>query len=349
MAGGGGTRLWPLSDDKHPKPLLEVFSKQTMLEQTIFRARLFADDFFILTSKEISEHAKESFENFGVAPEQIIVEPDGADTAAAIAFAIAHIKTIYERATYEESVIVTLLPVDHRIKNHGAFYRDIRYATKAAQARKSLVLFGITPFFASAGYGYIQLGSAVDHQDRDTLFKVNGFLEKPTQATANKLLRSADYVWNSGIFIGTVSAYEARFKQDTLLYEWYVALCQGKTQTPMPEMFRNFQFEHGIIEHAKQLLAVIATFDWVDIGTYNGLYSSLPQTDENGNSARGDTVIRDCQDCLIIGNHKKIVALGLSDIAVIDGPDGILVCKKSTHSQIVGKAATDKEQPNAQH
>src|SRR5688572_4870321 len=113
LAGGNGTRLWPLSDQDHPKSMLEVFNKKSMLEQTAFRAGLFADDVFVLTSRDISKKADDLLKSLAFEPSRIITEPDGADTAAAIAFAIARIKTIYG-----DDAVVTFLPVDHRIKNH---------------------------------------------------------------------------------------------------------------------------------------------------------------------------------------------------------------------------------------
>lgn len=341
LAGGGGTRLWPLSDHNHPKPLIELFNHQSMLEQTLFRAELCTDTSFILTSKNALQQIESSLKKLTVPSSHVIIEPEGADTAAAIAYALAHVKTLYGSETS-----IVLMAVDHRIKNHGAFYRDMRYAFSAAEQHDSIVLFGITPTYAATGYGYIQLGAALEHHERNVLFNVDTFLEKPSKEKAEMLSKSPDHVWNSGIFVGTINAFETAFTYNVSLYQWYQAL-NTNPLTPMPSAFRHFQFEHEILEHIQSLLVIIATFDWADIGTFTGLHAALPELDGNGNVIRGNVKISDSHDCLVIGNHKKIIVLGLDDIAVVDGPDGILVCRKSTHSQLVGTLATGKEQPGA--
>lgn len=341
LAGGEGTRLWPLSDVTHPKSLLEVFTKKSMLEGTVARARLFADEVFVLTNQTIAQKAEPEFTRLRLPKGDIIIEPDGADTAAAIAFAIEHIKR-----TLGDQTAVVLLPVDHQIRNYGAFYRDVKYAISTAIAARTLTLFGVTPSYAATGYGYIQLGKALGRMDRDMVFAVSAFLEKPDKKTAMQFLHSADHVWNSGMYIGLVEAFESAFKANPELHAWYKKLTSHRL-APMPEELRKLQFESSVIEHARKLQAVIATFDWSDIGTYDELYRTGPHTDENDNSTKGNTALEDCQQCLVIGNRKKIVALGLKDIAIIDGPNGILVCKKSTHAQIVGRVATGKMQPGA--
>ncbi|MDX2776664.1 sugar phosphate nucleotidyltransferase [Streptomyces caniscabiei] len=341
LAGGGGTRLWPLSDRNHPKPLIELFNHQSMLEQTLFRAELCTDASFILTSKNALQRIESSLEKLAVPSSHVIIEPEGADTAAAIAYALARVK-----ARYGDETSIVLMAVDHRIKNHGAFYRDMRYAFSAAEQYNAIVLFGITPTYAATGYGYIQLGTSLEHHDRNVLFNVDTFMEKPSKEKAETLSKSPDHVWNSGIFVGTINAFETAFKYNASLYRWYQDISTNPS-TPMPVTFRHFQFEHEILEHTRSLLVTTATFDWADIGTFTGLHATLPELDGNGNVIRGNVKISDSHDCLVIGNHKKIIILGLDDIAVVDGPDGILVCRKSTHSQLVGTLATGKEQPGA--
>ncbi|HWZ66079.1 MAG TPA: sugar phosphate nucleotidyltransferase [Patescibacteria group bacterium] len=340
LAGGKGTRLWPLSDRLHPKPLIEIFNKRPMFEETLLRAKLFSDDIFVLTNQKVGDLARKLFLKSGIARAQVIIEPSKADTGAAIPYAIAHI-----RALFGEDTTITLLPVDHLIKNYGAFYRDIKYATKIAASHSQVTLFGVTPSFASTGYGYMKLGPAVEHEDRDMVFVVDNFLEKPDEEKASQFLKSADYVWNSGIYIGTIDAFENVFRKNSLIFKWYLSLQTNNGGTTLPHNLQDIQFERGLIEHMDSLLAVIATFDWMDIGTYSGLYSSSSPTDDSGNAVQGNARAHDCHDCLIMGNHKRIVALGLDDIAIIDGPDGILVCKKSTHAQLVGKIAVGESQP----
>lgn len=340
LAGGSGSRLWPLSTNDHPKPLLEIFGKKSMLESTLFRAKLFADVVYVVTNNDMGHAGEHVFHDLGIDRANVLIEPRGADTAAAIAFGVAHIKR-----EYGADVVISTLPVDHQIRNHGAFYRDISFALESARKHRMMTLVGIVPSFPATGYGYIKLGSAKEHQGRNFLFDVDAFLEKPDQATAKHFLEDPDYAWNGGMYVGAISAFEQTFKTHLPLYDWYNSVVHTKT-TPMPDTFRDFQFDHELIEsNAPNLQAIMATFDWKDVGTYDELYRSALEADEQGNVIQAEATLRDCADCLIIGGDKKIVALGLNDMAVIDGPDGILVCQKSIYSQLVGSIATGKEQP----
>ena len=339
LAGGSGTRLWPLSTEKHPKPLLEFFNHKTLLEETIFRAKLFADDIFVLTTGDVNQAAHDEFKSLGIKHNNVFIEPRGADTGAAIAFGIAQVKKRYGKKT-----IVVLTPVDHRIKNYGAFYRDMTFAISSAIEHHSVVLFGITPSFPSTGYGYIKVGRKISQSDRDSLLEVDSFHEKPNEPTAKEFAKSADHVWNSGIYVATIASFEGVLRINRLLFKWYKSLASIGRHRKMPFQFKEFQFEHGIIESSDNLTSVIATFDWADIGSYDELSKSTAATDNHGNAINGNAEADDCINCLIIGRSKKIIALGLNDIAIVDSPDGILVCRKSTHSQLVGQIATESSQ-----
>jgi len=341
LAGGHGTRLWPLSNERHPKPLLEIFNKKSMLQDTLFRASLFADSIYVLTESDKAESIRQHIVDLDLQSE-VLIEPDDAGTEAAIAFAVAAIEQ-----RHGKNATMVLLPIDHRVRNVGAFYRDISYAIDTAR-ENNVMLFGVVPSFPATGYGYIRLGKKTGQHERELQFSIDKFLEKPDRATASDFLKSADYVWNSGIYIGTVRAFASIFKLDPLLYNWYQQLASG-SDTSLPVDLRGKQIEQSVIEHAKNLRVITATFDWTDIGTYDALYRSMLYTDENRNAVQGHTVLEGCSDCLIMGNRKKIIALGLKDIAVIDGPDGILVCNKTVYSQLIGQIATGERQPHNHH
>jgi len=340
LAGGSGSRLWPLSTEQHPKILLEIFPNKTMLEEALFRAKLFADYIFVLTKGEVYNAIKDDLKENGVHRSQVIIEPEEANTGAAITYALARIKK-----SYGAQVVIALLPSDSRIKNYGAFYRDIKFALKSAIARKTIVLFGTTPSFPATGYGYIKVGKKIGEDDRESLFNIDSFHEKPDEGQAKAYMKDANFLWNSGIFIGLIKVFEQLIQLNADLYAWYQTIERNETPKPIPEVLRNTLIEHDLIEKFNKLSAVIATFDWADIGSYEALYDIVTKTDDQGNSINANATIKDCKDCLIIGRDKKIVALGLNDIAVIDQPDGILICHKSTHAQIVGQIATAENQP----
>lgn len=339
LAGGSGNRLWPLSTEKHPKIILEIFHNKTMLSEAIFRAKLFANEVFLITKKITYNSIKEEITSSGIDESHVIIEPSSADTAAAVAFATSYVKRLFGSKT-----ILIFTPSDCRIQNYGAFYRDTKFAIKSATSSKSIVMFGIIPTFAATGYGYLKIGKQIGHDQRETLFRVDSFHEKPNSALAQKYLVSGDYFWNSGIFIGKVASIERSFALDIELNKWYKSLSKPGPASPMPEKFHDFQFEYNLVEKLDKLIVVMATFDWADIGSYTSLYEISTITDNHGNSVDANVSIEDCNNCLIIGHGKKIVALGLDDIAIVDQPDGILVCRKSTHSQLVGEVATRKAQ-----
>jgi mannose-1-phosphate guanylyltransferase len=339
LAGGKSSRLWPITNEKHPKLLLEIFPHKTMLAESLLRARLFTDDVLILTKKTVYEALEKELSENNIDQKHIIIEPDDADSAAAYAFAVSSIKKQFGSDT-----LVVFLPSDSRIKNYGAFYRDVRFALKKAESNNDLILFGITPTYAATGYGYVKIGKKLGEDDRETIFKIESFLEKPDSQTANKYLASADYLWNSGTSVGKIRAFESTFKTEPILDSWYNSLVSDHRAT-MPDSLKNLDYWHGITQKSTNLAAVVATFDWSDIGSYETLYEIEQKTDEHGNSVAAHASIEDCENCMIIGRSKRIVALGLNDIVIVDQPDGILVCHKSTHSDLVGQIATGLKQP----
>lgn len=336
LAGGNGTRLWPLSTKNHPKPIVELFNRRTLLEETVFRAKIFADDIFIVTNKNVKNMEKDNLLSLGINHSNILVEPTNAETSAAIAFAIAKVKK-----KHGKNSVVVLLPVDHKIMNYGAFYHDILYTTKIAESKESLVLVGITPSFPSTGYGYVLIDKNINNNESGNLFTVKSFVEKPDITNAIKFLSNPNYVWNSGIYTATINTFESIFKINEILSKWYKSLFGINFKRAMPSELNSLKFEYGVIEKLKDKLSLtVANFDWADIGTYDELFRSSPRTDKFNNVINANAKIEDCQNCLIIGTNKPIIALGLNDIAIVDKTEGILVCQKSTHSQNVGRIST---------
>lgn len=332
LAGGYGTRLWPLSTKKHPKPIVELFNQKTLLEETVFRAKIFADDIFIITNKNVKDIEKNNLLSLGIKHSNILVEPINAETGAAIAFAIAKVKK-----RHGKNSTIVLLPVDHKIIDYGAFYHDMLYAIETARSLRSFTLIGVTPSFPSTGFGYV----LVDNDKSKRLCNVKSFTEKPDYATAIKFLENSNYVWNSGIYIATIDIFENMFKINKTLSKWYKSLFKINFKRVIPLELSSLKFERGIIEQVEDCLSIIiASFDWADIGTFEELFKALPHTDEFNNVINANAKIEDCKNCLIIGTNKRIIALGLDDIAIVDKKDGILVCRKSTHSQNVGRITT---------
>ena len=198
LAGGKGSRLWPLSTNANPKPFLKLINNQSLLEQTKKRADIVADEAFIIIKEPVYEQHKKEIDSLGFGSHHIIIEPEDFNTAAAIAYSLKHIEK--HLGTRNNLVI---LPADHRIKGYGSFMRDVQFAFKTARKTKKLVLFGITPTHASTSFGYIHIGS-----ERGRAHSVQSFIEKPNKEKAEKIFHELNNVWNSGIFIGTTSSFK---------------------------------------------------------------------------------------------------------------------------------------------
>jgi len=334
MAGGAGTRLWPISRERLPKTALALYSNQSMFQITVERlAPLFSPQQIIVVAG--AEHVAVLAEQVPEIPaENYILEPEGRGTAPAIALAAIHIITRDPQAS------MAVLTADHFIGKPKIFRQALAAALTVAQS-DYLVTLGITPNSPSTEYGYIEQGEHFMNIDGFEVLKAKRFVEKPDLNTAQAMLEAGNYCWNSGMFIWKVStilkAFETFMPQ---LYQQVLALRQTigtkayiDTLAQVWPGIKKQTIDYGIMEKAERVAVLPVDIQWADVGNWASLRQLLPQ-DEHGNAIRGEAMLLDCQNNLVFADKRLIAAIGLEDLVVVDTPDALLICHKDRVQEV---------------
>lgn len=355
MAGGGGTRFWPLSRKERPKQLLNLSGKDLMVNETLDRLSdcIDRDNLFIVTNVSQAELMKKETEG-KMNPEHILSEPAARNTAACIGYAAMEIVK-----KHHDGVMV-IVPSDHFIKDEKEYSAIINAAMETVEKTDALVTIGIHPSFPATGYGYIKAkeGSAteigdINHKKCST---VEEFVEKPDLQTARQYLESGDYFWNSGMFIwkaSTILSYMKKLLPD--VYECLVkigdAMNTADEEKVIEEVYPvipKISIDYGIMERADHVLVISADFGWNDIGSLDML-SIMKEADENGNISYGEQMLIDTKNCIIYGNDSMIATIGLSDLMIVQTKDALLVCPKDRAQDVKTVVETLKEQGKDQY
>jgi mannose-1-phosphate guanylyltransferase len=331
MAGGGGTRLWPVSRKEKPKQLLPLLGKETLFQGTVARLeKLFPPQRILVVT--VAEQAREMREQVPSIPEEnYLIEPAPRGTASVVALAAAVLKK------RDPQAIMAIQTADHHIRNRDLFHYLIRTAMDVAD-KGFLVTLGITPTFPSTGYGYIQQGEALDGDYKYPVFKVKSFKEKPDEATAHQLLRSGDHSWNSGMFVWHVDSILAEIqKQMPDLYAT-VDKIAGAWDTPNRKKvvekvwygLKSQTIDYGIMERAEKVAVLPAGgLGWSDVGSWDSLFEVL-LPDMNGNVATNAQHLGlDTHNTLVYSNddERLVVTIGLDDMVVVDTGEILMICK----------------------
>jgi mannose-1-phosphate guanylyltransferase len=331
MAGGGGTRLWPLSRKEKPKQLLSLLGKETLFQSTVARLeKLFPPERILIVT--VAELAREMQEQVPAIPaENYLIEPAPRGTASVVALAAA----VLEKR--DPQAIMAIQTSDHYIRNHDLFHFLLRTAFEVAQ-KNYLVTLGIAPTFPSTAYGYIQQGESLDGDYRYPVYRVKRFKEKPDQDTAQHLLRSGDHSWNSGMFIWRADAILTEIKKQMpdlfkVVREISSAWDTPKQEEVLQEYWRNLKnqtIDYGIMEKAEQVAVLPAGgLGWSDIGSWDSLFEVL-LPDMNGNVATGaQHLALDTHNTLVYSgdDQRLVVTIGLDDMVVVDAGDVLMICK----------------------
>lgn len=328
LAGGGGTRLWPLSRQRQPKHLLSLCSDQTSLLQTYTRVRpLVSDDRVMVIT--VAEHAEAARAELPMVPaSNFVVEPEGRGTGPCVGLMAM---LIHKR---DPDAVMISLHADHSIEDEPGFRSVLRAAIQVAQ-QGHLVTLGITPTGPETGYGYIQRGSHLGRVADHDVYRVERFTEKPDFETACSFLRSGGYCWNSGIFIWKVSAVLEEIRRQlphlyAKLMEIEPAMDTSQQAAVMERVWRDVQVvsvDVGVMEGARDVVMIPADIGWSDVGCWTTV-ASLFSPDEDGNVARGEHVTLECHDTYVHSSGRLIAALGLNGMVVIETADAVLVCPK---------------------
>ena len=307
MAGGSGSRLWPLSRSMFPKQFLVLNDKNnlTMLQSTIERIDGMSTlEPIIITNEQHRFIVAEQLREYDI-KSRIILEPAGRNTAPAIALAA------FEAVKYGEDPILLILAADHVVLDKEAFQQSIKHALVQAELGY-LVTFGIVPTSPETGYGYIHRGREIDKN----AYKVEQFVEKPSLEIAEKYIASGDYYWNSGCFMFKASSYLNELKQfSPEIYD----ICEKATK----KMLKDIDFIRVDENDA----------GWSDVGSWSALWD-VSDKDQNQNSYRGDVIMKNTSNCYIYAPNKLVAAVGLDNIVIVDTKDAVLVADKSRVQEV---------------
>lgn len=328
IAGGSGTRLWPLSTPEYPKHLLTVGAhNSSLLQQTYARISRVTDKIYVIPEQSHDQYVREQLPD--LPPENCLVEPGRRGTANCTAYGLAHIMD-----SYGANEPVVILWADHYIRDVDGFAHTIRQAANVAQRESKLVLVGVEPTYAATGFGYIKKRGLLEGEDY--VYTVDSFKEKPDAATAEEYLSSGKYLWNSGYFIATIGTLLESFKKYAPeLQENLNAIRTSPNDSQVYLDLPSANIDNALIERVPDLLVVPASFDWMDLGSYGDLHQANA-SDAAGNAIRGNVTVSGVENSFIENHEDKPVAvIGLDNIAVINTKDGILVTRKDL-SQAVG-------------
>lgn len=338
MAGGTGSRFWPLSRLAKPKQFLDILGTgRTFLQQTFdrFSKIIPVENFLIVTNTKYKNLVLEQLPQ--LKEEQILLEPLRRNTAPCIAYATFKIKTKNPNAN------LIVAPSDHVILKEDEFIHQINNALDFVKENNALLTLGVKPCRPETAYGYIQVKKRINFKELDNLHKVKIFAEKPDLQMAKVFVESGEFFWNSGIFIWSLpailEAFDTHLQNVSTLFESGLKLYNtvdevhfiNKIYSEMPSI----SVDYGIMEKARNVFVLTADFGWSDLGNWSTLYENR-EKDENGNVISGDNIIiYDTKNCIInIGNEKIAVLQGLDGYIVAESNETLMICRREDEQQI---------------
>jgi mannose-1-phosphate guanylyltransferase/mannose-6-phosphate isomerase len=326
IAGGSGTRLWPLSTSNYPKHLLSLTGDDSILQMTYKRAKRLGESVYVVTEASHSDHVKEQLPE--LADEAFIIEPGRRGTAHCIVMALDYIAR-----RHDHGEPIAFISADHNIRDTAGFVRSFNMAGKISSDNNEITLIGIEPTFPATGFGYIERDGAIDADSG--VYSVQSFKEKPDYETAKHYVATGNYLWNCGYFVGSVDTFlnETRRSSSELQASYdTLSAIDDPTSTEYSEAYLaldNQVIDIALIEKAQSLAVVSASFDWMDVGSFKDLHDVV-EKDEQGNYSRGGNIhALDIENVYVRNEEDKPIAvIGLDNIVVVNTPDGILIARK---------------------
>ncbi len=330
LAGGVGSRFWPLSRSQYPKQVLRLLGSESMIQSTIERLlpSIPVERMLVVTNAAQADVISLEMRRKGWQGIRLVLEPEGRNTAPAVGLAAALL------GQENPAGLLAVFPADHFIQDRAGLLAALEHGAVLAAAGYH-VTFGIPPSRPETGYGYIKQGEPLDEAGRG--FRAARFIEKPDLERARGFLAEGGYYWNSGIFL---------FRRDLLLaaFERYLPeVSRGLTRllepggsVALPEVYRDFpsiSLDHGIMERADNVAVVPVEMGWNDVGTWGALQDIFPK-DERGNVILGRTLDRDSKDCTFFAQNRLVATIGLEKTIVVDTPDATLVCHRDRVQEV---------------
>ena len=328
LAGGSGSRLWPLSRDMYPKQLLSLDNENSLLQQTFLRLRKFSSAENIATVTNIKHFQDIKLQLNSIDSNNLVIaEPLGKNTAPAIACTLEY----FMQKNNNDDDIVLIVPSDHLINNIAAFAETVRKGEKLAQAGY-IVTFGIKPTYPETGYGYIKTAQCFE-----TGFEVEKFVEKPDLVTAQEYLNSGKFYWNAGIFMAKISTLLDEFaKYEPEIFATLKNLDfsnSTKINYSIYEAMPSISIDYAIMEKSDKIALIELESDWNDLGSWQSLYEIKPK-DENGNVLTGKVVVNDVKNSFIYSQKELVAVSGLEDVVIVETEDAIMACKMSDSQSV---------------
>lgn len=337
MAGGAGTRLWPLSRDDRPKQFHNLSGQGTLLEETIKRLfPLNPEQLIIVTAKKYEDLSRAEIGKFKI-PGTVLSEPRPRNTAAAILYAALYLKTLADDS------IMILLPADHHIKNNEEFARIIKIAIGRAEGG-ALVTIGIKPTYPETGYGYIKT-----REGSGTALEIDSFVEKPDIVKAREYFESGQYYWNSGIFVWKISSIMEQFKAlmpgHMASFEPLISMSAGdiasnegsvwEVKKKVFDSLESVSIDYGVMEKALNRIVIPGDFGWTDLGSWKSIDEILPADgDNNRTPVKERALFLNADSCSVFSEGKRVSIVGLSNIVVVEAGNEILVINKDASQDV---------------
>ena len=338
MAGGVGTRFWPMSTTAHPKQFLDILGTgRTLIQQTFDRFKTLCppENIFVVTSDIYESLVAEQLPNIPKA--NILTEPSRKNTAPCVAYASYKIHKLNPKA------LTVVAPSDHLIIKEDVFIKAIKSCFAKAKSEDCLLTLGIKPSRPDTGYGYIQFVNEPSAEKDKRIYKVKTFTEKPDHDMAKFFMESGDFLWNSGIFIwSTKSVIKSLEQNDPELAnvfkdgeEFYNTPQEKEFIKRVYNVCKNISIDYSLLEKAKNVYVRSSIIGWSDLGTWGSLYTHLKH-DTNKNAIVGTNVMQyNCNNCIVqVPKNKLVVLQGLEDYIVVESDGVLMICKKQDEQQI---------------
>lgn len=337
MAGGIGSRFWPMSRRDNPKQFLSVVGgEETLIQNTVARLAgvVPMENCHVVTHSRYVEQTRDQIP--GIPEENILAEPISRNTAPCIAYAA------FKLSQKDPDAVMIVLPADHVIRNVRKFQKALQVGIEKSAEERSLVTIGIEPTYPATGYGYIQFDPE-DSEESDELkaMYVKTFAEKPNLETAERFIDSGDFLWNSGMFIWRADSILAALEKHLPdVYESFLELKPGLSAEEEAQVVEkafqicpSISIDYGVMERADKVYVIPGSFDWSDVGDWKAVYE-LTQKGKAGNAIEGNVIVHDASRCLVHAGDKLVALIGVNDLVVVNTDDALLVCHRDSAQRV---------------
>jgi mannose-1-phosphate guanylyltransferase len=329
LAGGKGTRFWPLSTPQRPKQFLRLFDDRSLLLSAVERVLPLVglDRIWISTDEELVDLSRTELAELAL--DHFVVEPIARNTLPSIALACARVRA------HAPDAVVAVVCADHLIRLEDSFRRLLTSAAELARKHDNLITFGIQPTRPETGYGYIQYGTANVGGDGFHAYKVLRFTEKPDLPLAEAFLRDGRYLWNSGMFVWRLSTFFNALEQHQPTLNRQIAVIDAdpsRLAEVYPQMTA-ISVDYGLMEKAENILVIPAEIGWDDVGSWESVWS-VWQRDANDNAVMANHIGLDTQGCVIFGGTKTIATVGLDNLIIVETDNALLICPRERAQEV---------------